>query len=279
MAGSSTRFDRSQAIPLRVLDSASPLPLHAQLEHALREQLQQGQWKAGDLFPSERELMQRAGVSRATVRQALSALMHAGLLQRIHGRGTFVAAPRIEQPLHAAYSFAEQIRQLGKSLIDRLIQSQVLPADPILAQSLGLPAGEPVIHIQRLRLLEGVPFTIDNFFVAQRLCPDLLKRSIDGSLYQLLAEGYDLPVLRCVDTLEPIVADRAAALYLQVAPGAPLMHVERIGYTRGDLPLHMAHNYIRGDMCRFRIRLPFEPAAIELRPLETTGSSNDRPAR
>jgi GntR family transcriptional regulator len=244
------------------------LPLHAQLEQALREQLLLGQWAAGDLFPSERDLMQRARVSRATVRQALSSLMHAGLLRRIHGRGTFVAAPQIEQSLHAAYSFAEQIQQLGRSLTDRVIQRKVMPADAELARALGIVAGEPLIHIQRLRLLDSIPFTLDNFFIAQRICPDLLSAPLDGSLYRLLTDRYDLPVLRCTDTLEPAVADRAMAVFLSVAPGAPLMHIERVAYTRGDLPLHVAHNYVRGDMCRFRIQLPSEPPSIELRPVD-----------
>lgn len=239
-------------------------PLHAQLELALREQIAGGRWAAGQPIPSERELMRLAGVSRATVRQAIGSLISQGLLRRAHGRGTFVARRRIEQPLQAVYSFAQQVAALGRALEDRLLQRQVVPATPDLALQLGLRAGEPLIYIQRLRVLEGTPLTLDNFYAPQRLCPALLDAEIGGSLYRLL-ERHGLPPLCSADTLEPALADRAAAALLRVPPGTPLMFVERVAYTHDDRPLHVGRNFVRGDMCRFRANLA-QPPALELKP-------------
>jgi len=250
------------------LDHDSAIPLHVQLEQALAQQIVAGQWRPGDIIPSERDLQRMAGVSRATVRQAIGTLISKGMLRRSHGRGTFVAQPRIEQTLHKVYSFAEQIQQQGRTLEDRIIQRRVTVAGHDLATPLGVAPGEPLIHIQRVRTLEGTPFTLDNFYISQRLCPDLLEIEPNGSLYRLLEERYGLPVLRSTDTLEPIAADRATAFYLQVSPGTPLMYVERVGYTHGDLPLHIARNYVRGDMCRFRIHLVSDQPQLELKPLE-----------
>jgi GntR family transcriptional regulator len=249
------------------LDHTSSVPLHAQLEQVLANQIIAGQWKAGETIPSERDLQQMAGVSRATVRQAIGTLIAKGLLRRSHGRGTFVARPRIEQPLHKVYSFAEQIQKQGRTLEDRIIQRKVTVASHDIAAPLGIAPGESIIHIQRVRTLDGTPFTLDNFYMAQRLCPELLGADLDGSLYRLLDERFGLPVLRSTDTLEPIAADRATASYLQVPPGAALMFVERVGFTHGDLPLHVARNYVRGDMCRFRIHLVSDQALLELKPL------------
>ena len=91
------------------LRSDSPLPLYYQLEQALRTVIASGSWSPGSLICSERELMQAAGVSRATVRQAIRNLMREGLLERVHGRGTFVARSKIEQEMRSVYSFAEQM--------------------------------------------------------------------------------------------------------------------------------------------------------------------------
>jgi GntR family transcriptional regulator len=250
---------------VRALRPDNQVPLHAQLAAELRRAIEVGRWRPGEAIPSERELMRTAGVSRATVRQAIGTLISQGLLRRDHGRGTFVAHPRLDQPLREAYSFAEQIRSSGRALVDRIVQRHVVAADEGLAVSLGLPAGEPLIHIQRLRSLDGAPLTLDNFYISQRLCPGLLDADLAGSLYGTLAERYGLPVLRSADALEPVAADRATAFFLQVPPGAPLMFVERVGYTHNDLPLHVGRNYVRGDRCRFRIDLGSARAAVELK--------------
>src|SRR3712207_3831588 len=100
----------------------SPLPLYCQLEQALRSLIPSGSWQPGSLICSERELMHAAGISRATVRQALGNLMRDGLLERVHGRGTFVARPKLEQEMRSVYSFVEQMGVRGLELKDRLLQ-------------------------------------------------------------------------------------------------------------------------------------------------------------
>ena len=104
------------------LRTDSPLPLYYQLEQALRSMIASGSWQPGSLICSERELMQAAGVSRGTVRQAIGNLIGEGLLQRVHGRGTFVARPKLEQEMRSVYSFAEQMGVQGLALEDQLLQ-------------------------------------------------------------------------------------------------------------------------------------------------------------
>ena len=217
------------------------------------------------MIASERELMRLAGVSRATVRQALASLMRGGLLERRQGRGTFVAQPKIEQELHAVYSFAEQMAALGRTMRDKVLRREVVAAPPDIAALLHVEPGERLIQIQRLRLVDEIPLTLDSSFIPHALCPELLHAELDGSLYRLLAERYALPPLRATDTLESTVADRATAYHLQVAPGAPLLYVERVALTHNDLPLQVGRNHMRGDRVRFRVNLP---SGIELKPIE-----------
>jgi GntR family transcriptional regulator len=88
------------------LQPDSPLPLYYQLEQALRSLISSGSWQPGSLICSERELMRAAGVSRATVRQAISDLMREGLGKRVHDRGTFVVRTKLKQEMRSVYSFA-----------------------------------------------------------------------------------------------------------------------------------------------------------------------------
>jgi GntR family transcriptional regulator len=138
-----------------------------------------------------------------------------------------------------------------------------------VAHLLGLPAGEALIHLQRLRLLEDRPLLLENAYLPYHLCPSLLDEEWGRvSLYRVLTDKYDLPPLRSCDVLECLAADRALALHLRVTPGAPIMYVERVAYTRNDLPLQVGRNYIRGDMCRFRVDLSSESYSVELKPSE-----------
>jgi GntR family transcriptional regulator len=249
---------------LQPLDPQHMLPLHAQLAEVLREQLRAGAWAPGALLPSERHLVEQYRVSRATVRQALDALVRDGLVRRVQGRGTIVEATPFEQALHAPYSFFAQVARLGLRLEDRQIQQHEVGASEAQARVLGIAPGSGLIHIQRIRSLDGIPFTLDNCYLVARLCPELRHTPLCGSLYQWLSDACDLPIVHCTDTLVATIADRAMAAFLDVAPGAPLMRIDRVAYTRGDLPLHLAVNSVRGDRCRFRVALAGAPAHLEV---------------
>ncbi len=247
------------------LQPDSAVPLYYQLEQTLLSQIHSGFWSPGDMIPSERELMAAAGVSRATVRQAISNLIQQGLLERIHGRGTFVAHRKIEQEMRSVYSFAEQMSRQGVQLEDRLLQRHKVPASPDLANLLAVVPGSPLIHIRRVRHVREIPLMLDSSYIPYHLCPDLLTEEFEPPLYRMLAERYDLPPTHCTDFLEPVLADRSQAHLLAVEVGAPLMFLERLTFTRGDVPLHVARNYIPGSRCRFRVNLWSDSAEAELK--------------
>lgn len=240
------------------------MPLYLQLEDCIKQEIRAGYWKPGDRIASERELMQIARVSRATVRQTLSSLVQQGILDRKHGRGTFVTRPKFEQPVQVAFSFSDQIRALGLAMHDQILKQEVIQTPPDLAKEYGLPANEPVIHLLRLRLLEDVPLMVNQSYIVHRFCPDLLDNRLDGSLYRLLTEKYQLPLLRSTDVLEAAPADGMIARYLAIPRGEPIMSTARLAYTRDDALLHVGLTYIRGDMCRFRVDLQ-QPAQLELK--------------
>lgn len=247
------------------LRANSPLPLYYQLEQALRSLIASGSWQPGGLICSERELMQAAGVSRATVRQAIGNLISEGLLERVHGRGTFVARPKLEQEMRSVYSFAEQMGVQGLALEDQILQRHRVPASTELAALLAVTPGAPLIHLKRVRSLGHTPLMLDSSYVPYHLCPGLLNDPFESPMYRMLADRYGLPPVHCTDVLEPVLADETQAHLLEIEPGAPLMFLERVTFTRGDVPLHVARNYIPGSRCRFRVNLWAEAPEAELK--------------
>jgi GntR family transcriptional regulator len=247
------------------LDQNSLIPLHIQFEGLIKEKVQSGQWKPGEQIPSERELMRLVGISRATVRQTLSSLVNQGILQKNQGRGTFVTQPRYEQPLQIVYSFSEQLRSIGVTLKDAVLEQKVQAAPDELAQRLQIKAGDKVIYLKRLRSIHDTPMMVSIAYIPFTLCPDLLHESFDTSLYVLLSSKYNMPIISATDRLESIACDSNTARLLGVRRKTPLMYVERIAITTNNVPLHIGYNYIRGDMCCFRSDMNRQPAALELK--------------
>jgi len=225
---------------------------HAQIEDWLADEIATGHLKTGDRLPTEQDLAAWLGVSRMTLRHALSELAQRGLVARTVGRGggTFVAEPKLEQDLTTLAGFSEQLRRHGKVAGARVLAAARIPASSAAAAALQLSEGDPVHDVRRIRLADGRPIVIEHSQFPADLFPDLLECRLDGSLYDLLAENYGQRPHRARESLEPVVAGVREAEALEIAEGAPLMLVERTAYSRAGQPLEYARDLFRGDRTR-----------------------------
>jgi len=228
------------------------LTAHAQIEDWLADAIAAGQLTPGDRLPTEHDLAAWLGVSRMTLRHALSELALRGLVTRTVGRGggTFVAEPKLEQDLTTLAGFSEQLRRHGKVAGARVLAAAEIPASPAAAAALELPEGDPVHDVRRIRLADGRPIVIEHSQFPAALFPGLLDCRLDGSLYDLLAANYGQRPHRARESLEPVVAGVREAEALEMDEGAPLMLVERTAYSRSGQPLEYARDLFRGDRTR-----------------------------
>jgi GntR family transcriptional regulator len=220
-------------------------PAHAQIEAALEHAIEQGELKAGDRLPAERVLAQRFGVSRMTLRQALGELERHGLLERSKGRygGTFVAEPKLE--LVGTSALSDQLRALGLAAGARVLSAVERTAEP---HERGL--GRRVYAIERVRLANGEPVALERGAYAVAVYPGLIDEPLDGSIYELIRARYgDVPV-RAQERLEPALARADEAEALGVAPGAPVMLVERTAYAHDGRAVEISRDVFRGDRTR-----------------------------
>lgn len=233
-----------------------PVPKHVQLRAILLD-LAENHLGPDAPIPSERELMARFGVSRATVREAVGQLVSENRLYRIHGKGTFVSRERVESQLHLA-SFTEDMRRRGldpatlvRSVIEREAASGVRAA-------LGLAEGDTVWRVERLRLAGGIPMALEIGYLPTALLPGLVGQDLSGSLYALLSRRYGLTIDRGDQTAWAEVADRANAALLGVPPGAPLMVFRRTS-AAGSIPVEHVTSWYRGDRYQVHMSLDRTP--------------------
>ena len=228
--------------------------LYLRIKDWLRESIEKGDYRPGERIPSEYELTQRFGVSRSTVRQAISELVLEGWLYRIQGSGTFVARPKYRQTLSRLTSFTEDMRLLGLRPRSRLLLFEIREADEKIAQTLRIPLGDEVVHIERLRFADDEPMALNTSILPLRLVPGLKKEDLaSGSLYEILERRYGLILSRSEQTLEPALADPYVAKLLGVRVGAPLLLVEGVVYLKNGTPIEWVRILYRGDRYKFHI--------------------------
>jgi GntR family transcriptional regulator len=239
------------------------IPLYYQLENLLREKIASGAFAAGDRLPTENDLIRQYGVSRITVRQALTALAEEGLIERRQGRGTFVAGRRTKRRTFSGQTHLtgslDEVIAMGVDTPVKVIEMHRIEADPHEAELLGLQAGEPVYRIKRLRSREGKPYSfVVNYLPAEigaRLTRDDLS---SGALLQLLEKKFGLRLKDAKQQITAALADPYVAGLLDVRVGSALLCIERTVYTTEGKPVEYVHVLYRSDLYSYTVYLTRE---------------------
>lgn len=232
-----TRPQRSSVRPIRSVPTFSPL--YRQIKDHMIRSLEAGEWRPGEVIPSEIELAERFKVSQGTVRKAIDEMAAENLLVRRQGKGTFVATH--DDP-RSFYRFLRLMPDDGAAQQARSvpISCALESADEAVAETLQLKPGAPVIHITRLLKFSGRPVVFDEIYLDAELFPELdlvLLTSSESSLYSFFENRFGVRMLRAEERLRAVHALAAPARALGVPEGSPLLLVERVAYTYGDRPV------------------------------------------
>jgi GntR family transcriptional regulator len=252
-------------------------PIYQQLNQALRELLREGEFAEGEQFLTERQICERFDVSRATANKALSNLVAEGVLEFKKGVGTFVRGGVLDYDLRALVSFTDKAGAVGKRPSTRLLYLETTPAREApgdVAKRLRLKPDDEVYYVERLRLADGSPVTLETRYVVAKYCPGLSKADLEGSLYAAWTERYKLEISGADQVIRAVCLRGERAERLQVDEGAPALLVMSVGYLSGGVPLWWEKTVYRGDAYEFRNRLgpirTARPAAGTLLDLEQT---------
>ncbi|MBR3207804.1 MAG: GntR family transcriptional regulator [Bacillus sp. (in: Bacteria)] len=229
------------------IDKQSPIPMYHQIMGNLKKQIEDGTLAPDTLIPSEREYAERFGISRMTVRQALSNLVNEGYLYRQKGKGTFVSRKKFEQPLQGLTSFTEDMRQRGLKASSQLIDFKKVACPEHLLQSLQLSNSEDVYELKRIRLANDEPMAIETSYIPEKFAGELTKDHLTGSLYEYIEANTGLPIAHAKQELEANVASKEEANVLSISLGDPVLSIARTTYFQNDLPFEYVMSIYRGD--------------------------------
>ena len=208
----------------------------------------------GACLPSENDLAERFGVKRHTVRRAVEDLIAAGLLERRHGKGTFVLDAPADYLLGSGTRFTETFESLGKTASSRILRKLVIPARGGVATRLHLAENEPVVWIESLRLADDRPVCVISHFLPRQVFPDLLADYAGGSLHEHLAARHGLKLRRIESLVSAALPQGDDASLLGMAQNQPVLRVKSVNVCeRDETPLEYALTRFRADRIQLRI--------------------------
>lgn len=234
-----------------------PLPYYAQLADILREQIGRAEYRPGDLLPAESELCATFALSRTVVRQALDELVAEGLVRKEKGRGTFVAQPKIaDLVVHELKGFTEEMAGRGFTVQTQVLRNAIVPVPQRVAEALGIPTSEQVVHIARVRSIDGEPIVKTDTFLPAARFRDLVDAPVETeSLYDLLDKGFGVKPRGGWRRIEAIVASRDLADTLGIDVGSPVLELRAVTTEADGTPFEHFRAAYRGDRASLEIKV------------------------
>jgi len=237
------------------IDPTSYKPLYLQISEILRSKIKDGAFAAGDLLPSENDLVVEYSVSRNTAQRAIEDLVRDGLAIRIQGKGTFVPKSIVEFGLHRLTSFSEEMRFKGLTPSAKVLRFETIRADAFIAKMLEVENDAKVYRLNRVRYGDENPMAYQQSFLPAYLCEGLDQFDFSQeSLFQVLEVQYHLRISWQKQYIKPCIARQTEADPLEINVGNPLLYLEGVAYLERDIPIEYKKIYYRSDLYDFSMR-------------------------
>jgi GntR family transcriptional regulator len=235
------------------VDKNSPIPAYYQLRGIILDKVHSGEYPAGSLIPSERDLSQNLGISRMTVRQALNQLVLEGVLTREKGKGTYVSRIKLEQK--NIMSFSEAVRLKGMTPGARILHFGKTKATDGVREALGLREGENIYLLKRLRLANDMPVGIEEDFISEKFCPQLERFDLTASLYRIFKEAYRHDIVHVDNVIEASRPSKEETKLLEITLYTPVLRVTSVNYTQAGIRLFHERSAYRSDEYKYSMRI------------------------
>lgn len=237
------------------------VPRYHRIAESLRDRIREGHLTPGTRLDNQRVLARSFGVTLMTLRQALELLERENLIARRHGLGTFVAAPSIDYDILQLRRFAGDLSAQGEHVTTRMLGSRLAPADRRVTDALALRPRGRVVVIERLRLVDGHPMSLQRSFLAPALGEPVMEADLAVTpLIQVLEFKLGVTIERARETVSAVRLGRREARELGCLAGVPAFESERVSYDAAGAPVVFDRVYIPGDRFRITRELHYDPS-------------------
>lgn len=243
-------------MPLEELKKDSVSPLYLQLAERIGQAIQDGTYGEGERIPSEKELMERYGVSRVTVRLAMRELLRQGRIIRKQGMGTFVRQRVISQNIDELFGLFPSLVRRGLNPTLHILSYECISPELEIRKLLDLAEGDPVLRMVRRYALGRSILQVGQIyipkFIADHWSPQEAARK---NTFRLIEENAGIPVQISDVKIAAGVAKGQLAKWLECPKGAPLLQIRRVALTMGNRPVEYALISFRAESYEISTRI------------------------
>lgn len=239
---------------LEAINRHAERPIYRQLSDLLEARLIGGA-RPGDRLPSEAELSEQFDVNRLTVRRALNELSQRGLIETVHGKGSFVTPPVVRYDISARRdaSFTHRMRELGHQVTVRLISKDIVTCSPLQDE---LRTNEELFVCTTVRLVDDQPWSLSVTSIGAERFPGLIDDwKGRSSLFDFLLERHGVRMQRAYRTFSCRLAQPSEAEHLQVRIGAPVLEMRGLNVDQDQHPVALVQHRFRADRVQFTVDL------------------------
>ena len=230
--------------------------IYLEIMNDIINNIQAGIYTPGMYLPTEKELMQRYGASRGTIRKAIDELTKKGILSKKENVGSFVCYPRIEKGLSKLTGFSEDIIQRGGIPSSKLISFEEKSPSLVIKEALNMKDNENIYEIIRIRYDNKIAVAREIMNISSRICPNLLDYNLEKeSIYHLLENEYHIKLETAIQTVEPSKATKEDIKVLDSKVNDLLLHCIRVSYLNNGVPVEYTETWYRSDRYKFMVTL------------------------
>ncbi len=237
------------------LDKRTPVPLYYQLKQLILQDIENGSYPVGSMIPTESELAAMFDISRTTVRQAMTELVHEGKLYRVKSRGTFVSEPKIGQEfMQKLRSYNDEMRSQGHVPSTNVLSLEIVAMPSEMDRIRNSSGAEKAILLNRVRFADGCPIVYVKTYMPYELCRFVMEHDFSQeSLYKVLSAKDETRIYKVTRICSAVAAGKNDAEILDIKRGAPIHHFISMGYNQsGELIEYSLARY-RGDKNQFQV--------------------------
>jgi DNA-binding GntR family transcriptional regulator/mannitol/fructose-specific phosphotransferase system IIA component (Ntr-type) len=235
------------------VDRTSSQPIYSQLASWIETKINSGDWQSEFKFPGEVELAQSLGVSRGSLRKAISILIEKGLVVQIHGKGTFVGQPVTDESFAGRLSVYQDLMLLGIPFSTEVLEQRIMPAPDKEARLLDISPAEAVFYLKRLRRVKGEPLVVQESFFQAALFGGLVGEDFShAGMVETVERHYGITLEWTTNTISVARATSSIAGLLGLKIGDPVLFTESILYDDAGNKVETGLSWFRAD--RFKLK-------------------------
>ncbi len=243
------------------IDKSIPIPYYYQIVEIIRDSIEDSAFANEDnkiALPSEPELSDLFSVNRGTIRHALQVLENEGIIRKEKGKGTFIRRMRLKMDLSFLQSTTEEIKRRGWTPKTELISIKETQPGKRIQEILRLGDTDPIWEILRIHLANDEPISLQRAMIPKELTPNLDSKNLEGSLYKIWKEDYEVVPDRGEQTIRTRLPLDDEMELLKIDQENPVFEITRVTYNSQDIPIEYLKSIWRGDRYDFFVNLSNE---------------------